>query len=88
MEIWGGELSGDRYVVIFFNRGDMAAEIKLDLTRPEFLGKRVKAIRDVIQHKDVEVPKTTTLTSKKLKVHDVDVYVLELEPKSKSLESE
>ena len=75
-EIWGGELSNNRYVLIFFNRGTASATFSFGLQLGEFRGMKVVGIRDVLEHANVELPKTDTFTSKAVKKHAVAAYVL------------
>lgn len=52
-EIWGGELSRNRYVLIFFNRGSASTTFTFGTQLPEFKGMKITGIRDVLDHVDV-----------------------------------
>ena len=52
------------------------------MTRPEFRGMKVKAIRDVIDHKDIQLPSGATFNTKTVKRHSVAVYVFSLASKT------
>jgi alpha-galactosidase len=77
-EIWGGELSNDKYTLIFFNRAETSTVFKTALDRPEFRGLKVVRIRDVVDHADVTVPTGNIFTTKTVKMHGVAHYVLSL----------
>lgn len=85
-EIWGGELSNNRYTLVFFNRDEFASTFKTSLSRPEFRGLKVLRIRDVIARADVAIPSGGVLTSKPVKPHGVAHYVFTL-GKSNLIES-
>jgi hypothetical protein len=56
--------------------------------RPEFRGMKVVAIRDVIEHKDIQIPSGTSFTTKSVKRHAVATYVFTLAQKTEELSVE
>ena len=76
--MWGGELSENRYVLIFFNRAETSTTFNFKLNRTEFGGMKVTGIRDVIQHSDVQVPTKDYFTTKTVKRHGVANYIFTL----------
>lgn len=69
-EVWGGELSNNRYVIVFFNRGEVDSDISVNLRteiKKEFDN---YSVRDVIKHTDIGI-KTNSIITVKVKRHSV-----------------
>ena len=87
-EIWGGDLSNNRYVIICFNRAETTTVFHIPFSRPEFRGMKVTKIRDVVEHKDIAIPTTSYFQTKTVKRHAVANYVFTLAPKDDHLSEE
>lgn len=48
-DIWGGLLSGNRFVLVFLNHGEKWCDISINLNM-FFLSKNVVQIRDILKH--------------------------------------
>ena len=58
------------------------------MTLPEFRGMKVVAIRDVIEHKDIQVPSGASFTTKSIKKHAVSAYIFSLASKTEQLSTQ
>jgi alpha-galactosidase len=78
-EVWGGELSNNRYVLLCFNRFIIKTIFTLHFDQL-FPGKKVISIRETIDHKNEEVPKDGLFKTKTVNFHAVAMYVIGFEP--------
>lgn len=83
-EVWGGQLSGNRYVLICFNRFTIETIFTLHFDQL-FKGKKVTSIREIIDKKNEEVPKSGSFRTKIVVSHAVAMYVIGLEPQQAKL---
>jgi plasmid replication initiation protein len=81
-EIWGGELSNNRYVLICFNKFTIETVMTLNFTQI-FKGRKVTSIREVIDKKNEEVHQSAFKT-KVIAMHAVAMYVIGLEPQQET----
>lgn len=76
-EVWGGPLSNNRYVVIFFNRGEVEVSIDVSLKEDLQLVYDSYTQRDPIRHKDIALS-TKDVLSEKVAHRSVEVRILTL----------
>jgi len=77
-QIWGGDLSNKRFVLICLNRGNLESTFSLHFDKL-FSGKKVTKIREIIDHVDIDVPKSNILKTKTVAVHAISMYVITLD---------
>lgn len=71
--------------MIFFNRAETSTAFHFSLLTPEFRGQKVVAIRDVIEHKDVQVPTSSNFMTKTIRKHSVANYIFTLGSKEENV---
>lgn len=73
-QIWGGELSQKRFVLVCFNRDDLPTTFRIVFD--DLLPGKVTKIREIIDKIDITVPQDRILTSKTVRTHAVAMYVV------------
>ena len=68
--MWGGPLSGNRYAVIFFNRGQSEVNITLSIKNELKLDYVSYTSRDPVRHEDIPVS-TNDILNETVKSHCV-----------------
>lgn len=73
-EVWAGPLSGDRNVVVLFNKGDAKAEVVADWQTLNFPSEQPMAARDVYNKKEIGV--LAGSLHAEVEAHGIAVFVL------------
>lgn len=77
-QIWGGQLSNNRFVYICFNRDTASTTFEIDFDQL-IPSHTVTKIREVIDRVDVQVPSNRKLKTKTVRGHAVAMYVVTYE---------
>jgi hypothetical protein len=86
-DYWAGKLSGDRYVVILFNREIKAADFSFSLTIDLKLPANLYVtVRDIINHKDLGLFHSDILSFPSIPARSVKALVLSLIPQKELIE--
>lgn len=67
-EVWGCELSNNKYVLICFNKYISVIVLTVDFGKP-FKRKKVVFLREIMDGKDEEVPKDMLFRTKDVRPH-------------------
>lgn len=74
-QIWGGQLSHNRFVYICFNREEKEMNFLLDFNTL-LPSQKLLSIREIIDHKAVTLPTDKKLTTKLVRPHAVAMYIV------------
>jgi hypothetical protein len=85
-EIWGGEISKNRFVYVFFNRE--GAETTFNYNIRQENKNEIRDVRELILHEEVKFSADGNFTTRSIQKHAVGVYLVQYSGPISNLQQE